>query len=76
MSTMPRTSHHESPVGERRGKREHSTVFLERMMEGHHSSQANIGSLNSNIGESFERHGGAHMGFSKQTDTILILEVN
>ena len=35
----PRTSHHRSPCGERRGKRKRSTTFLERTRDGHHQSE-------------------------------------
>ena len=33
--TKPRTPHHRSPGGERRGERKRSTIFLERTRKGH-----------------------------------------
>ena len=41
--TKPRTSHDRSPGGERRGKRERSTIFLERTRETHR--QTNTGTV-------------------------------
>ena len=66
--TKPGTSHHRSPGAERRGKRKRYTIFLERTREGHHQSDEHF---KGEVGETSERRGGAHMGFSKRTNTIL-----
>ena len=59
--TKPRTSHHRSPGEERRGKRKRQTIFLERTRGG--------GAI-VNAGETSERRGEAHMGFSERTDAL------
>ena len=69
--TKPRTSHHWSPEGERRGKREHQTVFLERTRDGHRESDDHWNRFKGDVGETSERRGGAHMDFSESMDTIL-----
>ena len=60
--TMPKTSHHRSPGGERRGKRKRSTVFLERARESHRQSDENRNCFKGNIGETSERRGRMHTG--------------
>ena len=71
--TKPRTSHHRSPGGERRGKRKRSTRFLDRTREGHRQWDEHRKCFGDNAGETSERWGGAHMSFSEWTDTILNL---
>ena len=46
-------------------------IFHERMREGHHQSDENWNSFKGDIGETSERLGGMHMGFSERIDTIL-----
>ena len=46
-------------------------IFLERMREGHHQSDEHWDRFKGNAGETVERWGGAHMGFSECIDTIL-----
>ena len=47
-------------------------IFLERMREGHHQSDKHWNRFKGNVGEtSGGGGGGAHMGFSDRTDTIL-----
>ena len=58
--TKPRTSHHRSPGGERRGK-----IFLERTRESHRQSGEHWNRFKGNVGETSERRHGAHMGFSE-----------
>ena len=45
-------------------------IFPERTREGHHQSDEHWNSFKGNVGEIL-RQGGAHMDFSKRTDTIL-----
>ena len=58
-------------VLERHGQRKCSTIFLERMREGHCQSDEHWNRFKGNIGETSARRGGAHMGFSACIDTIL-----
>jgi len=46
-------------------KMKHSMIFLERMRKGHHHWNCFKG----NVGETSERWGGVHMGFSECLDT-------
>ena len=69
VSTRPRISHPGSSGGEKRGKRKRSTVFLKRTRED--QSHKHRDCFKSNVGETYQRHGGAHIGFSKSIDTIL-----
>ena len=62
--TKPRTSHHRSPGGERRGKRKRYTIFLKRRSDGHRQSDEHCDCFKGNVGETSERLGGAHMFFS------------
>ena len=43
--TKPRTSHHRSPGGERRGESKRSTIFFERAREGHRQSDEHYGTV-------------------------------
>ena len=61
--TKPRTSHHRSAGGERRGKRKRQTIFLERTREGHRQSDENWNRFKGDFGETSERRGGAPKGF-------------
>ena len=63
--TKPRTSHHRSSGGERRGKRKRSTIFLERTREGHRQPDEHWNRFKGIIWETSERRGGAHVGFSE-----------
>ena len=53
--TNPRTPHHWSPGGERRGKRKRQTIFLEKTREGHRQLDENWNRFKGNVGETFER---------------------
>ena len=44
---------------------------VERMKEGHCQSDEHWNCFKGNVGETSERHGEAHVGFSERTDTIL-----
>ena len=70
--TKPRTSQHRSPGEKRCRKRKRSRIFLERSNEGHHQSDEHWSCLKlmATLGKLL-RQGGAHIGFSKHTDTIL-----
>ena len=46
-------------------------ILLQRMREGHHQSDEHRNRFNGNIGETSERQGGVHMGFSERIGTIL-----
>ena len=46
-------------------------ILLERMREGHRQSDKHRNHFKVNTGETSERRGGAHMGFSECIDTIL-----
>ena len=46
-------------------------IFLERTREGHRQSDEQNNTFKDNVRETFERRGGAHMGFSERTDIIL-----
>ena len=48
--TKPRTSHHRSPGGERRGKRKRWTIYLERTREGHRQSDEHWNRFKGNDG--------------------------
>ena len=65
VGTKPRTSHHQSPGGERCGQRKHLMIFLERMREDHCQPDKHWHCFKGNIQETYERWGGVHMGFSK-----------
>ena len=71
--TKPRTSHHRSPRGERRGMKKRSTIFLERTREGHRQSDEHWNRFKGNVGETSERQGRAltTIGFSEWIDTVL-----
>ena len=69
--TKPGTRHHRSPGGGRRGERKRSTIFLKRMKECHRQSGEHWNCFKGNIGETFERRGGAHMDFFERLNTIL-----
>ena len=56
---------------ERDVERESASFFLERTREGHRQSDKNWNRFNGDVGETSERRGGAHMGFSERIDTIL-----
>ena len=72
MGTKPRrTSHFRSPGGEWRGKRKRQKNFLERTREVHRQSDEHWNCFKGNFGDTFERRGGAHMGFPERIDTIL-----
>ena len=45
--------------------------FLERTREGHRQPDEHWNRFKGNVGETFEKCGGAHMGFSERIDTIL-----
>ena len=51
-------------------KEEALTIFLERTREGHRQSDEHWNCFKGNIGETSERWGGAHMGFSERIDII------
>ena len=53
--TNPRTPHHWSLGGERRGKRKRSTIFLERTREGQRQSDERWNRFKGNVGETSER---------------------
>ena len=53
--TKPRTSHHRSPGGERRGKRKRFTIFFKRKREGHRQSVEHWNCFKGNVGETAER---------------------
>ena len=46
-------------------------IFFERTREGHRQSDDYWNTFKSDGGETSERLGGAHMGFSEDIDTIL-----
>ena len=69
--TKPRTSHHQSPGGERRGKRKRWTIVHKRTRDGHRQSDEHWYCFKGNVGKTSERRGGAHMEFSERTDSIL-----
>ena len=46
-------------------------IFPERTREGHRQSDKHYNHFKGNNGETSERCGGAHMGFSEHLDTIL-----
>ena len=71
LGTKPRTSHHRSPGGDRRGERKGYTIFLERTREGDPQSDEHWNRFKGDVGETSERRGGAHMGFAEHIDTIL-----
>ena len=71
VGAQPRTSHRRSPIGERSGKRKRSLIFLERTRKEHCQSDEHWDCFKGNVGESFERRGGAHMCFSERINTIL-----
>ena len=58
--TKPRTSHHRSPEGEKRGKRKRSTFFFERTREDYCQSFEHWNRFKGNVGETCQRRGGAH----------------
>ena len=59
--TKPRTSHRRSPGGERRGKRDDLPRKDERAIV---SQTKNWTRFKGSVGETSERKGGAHKGFS------------
>ena len=66
LGTKRMTSPHRLPGGERRGKRKHSTIFLESKTNA--ANQTNIGTVpKATFGETSERRGGAHVGFTERT---------
>ena len=69
--TEPRTAHHRSPGGDRRGKRKRWIIFLEMTREGHRQSDERWKGFKGHVGETSERWGGAHMDFSGRIDIIL-----
>ena len=71
VDTKPRTPHHWSPGGERRGQRKHWMIFLERTREGHRRSDEHWNRSKDDVGGTSERRRGAHMGFSERIDTLL-----
>ena len=46
-------------------------IFLERMKDGRRRSDEHWNRFKGNVGETSERRGGAHLGFSVRIDTIL-----
>ena len=65
-ATKPRTSHHRSPGGERRGKRKRSTIFLERQRDDHRPVTKHCRNcFKGNYEETSERRGGTRVGFSE-----------
>ena len=46
-------------------------IFLKRTREGHCQSGEHWNRFKGNVGETSERRGAAHMGFSERIDTIL-----
>ena len=71
VGTKPRISHHWSPGEERCWKRKRWTIFLERTREAYRQSDKQWNRFKDNVGETSERRGGAHTGFSERIDTIL-----
>ena len=69
--TKHRTSHYWLLGEERCGKTRHWTIFLERTRAGQHQSDEHWNHFRGNVGETSERQGGVHMGFSEPTDTTL-----
>ena len=55
LQAQPRTSHHQSPGGERHGKRKHLVHFSERMREGNCYSDKNWNCFKGNIGDTSKR---------------------
>ena len=47
------------------------TIFLEMTRDGHGQSDEHTDCSKGNVGETSERRGGAHMGFSERIDSIL-----
>ena len=72
VDAKPRTSHHQSPGGEKCGKRNGWTIFLERTRTGHRESDQhlNCSKVNAREPETSERQGGAHMGFPERINAI------
>ena len=48
-------------------------TFLERTREGHHQSDEQWNCFKDNGGESSERQGEVHTGFSERRDTIFMI---
>ena len=69
--TKPRTSHHRSPGGERRGKKEVLDDLPWKDERGPLSIRPTLEPFKGNVGETSDRQGGAYMGFSERIDTIL-----
>ena len=46
-------------------------IFLERMREGYRQVDQYWNHFKADVGETSERRGGVHMGFSEHIDTIL-----
>ena len=71
LRAQSQTSQHRSPGGERRGKRSARRSSM-KGRERAIVNQTNIGTvLKAPLGETSERRGRAHMGFSERIDTIL-----
>ena len=58
--TKPRTLHHWSPGGERRGKRKPQIIFFDRTREGYCQPDKHWNRFKGNIGQTSERQGGVH----------------
>ena len=56
-----KTSHPQSPGGERCGKRKHSVIYFERMREDHCQSCKHWNCFKGNVGETSERWDGGHI---------------
>ena len=70
--TKPRTSHHQSPGGERHGKRLKDEMIFLKGRERAILNQTNNGTVSKvTLGKRLEKWGGAPMGFFKRIDTIL-----
>ena len=69
--TKPWTLHHRSSGGERRKRRQRSTIFVERARQGHHQLDQHWNYFRGNTEESSERQGGAHMDLPGRVNTIL-----
>ena len=71
VDTKPRTPYYWSLGGRRLGKSNCARFFLERNREGQRQSDEHWNWLKWNVGETYEKLGGARMGFSEPIDTAL-----
>ena len=56
-------------IAEDSGRRKRETIFLEGAREVHRQSDEHWNRFKGNVGETSERWGGVHMGFSECLDT-------